>query len=171
MKRGVWVLWLIMVTVCFEQAVWAEAVPFTLEDRDRLIRTETTLQEFKDSVDRRFEAIEQRFEAIEQRFEAIEQRFDDSEKRSDRRLQDFQASVTGRLADLNRFLTILAGIFISLVIAVISLVIWDRRTALAPAMRRSQELELREDRIERALRTLAQKDQAMADALRQVGLL
>jgi len=86
-------------------------------------------------------------------------------------LQDFQASVTGRLADLNRFLTILAGIFISLVIAVISLVIWDRRTALAPAMRRSQELELREDRIERALRTLAQKDQAMADALRQVGLL
>jgi len=171
MKRGAWTLCLIVVTVCSGRAVWAEAVPFTLEDRDRLIRTETTLQEFKDSVDRRFEAIEQRFEAIEQRFEAIEQRFDDSEKRSDGRLQDFQASVTGRLADLNRFLTILAGIFISLVIAVISLVIWDRRTALAPAMRRSQELELREDRIERALRTLAQKDQAMADALRQVGLL
>jgi len=164
MKRGAWTLCLIVVTVCSGRAVWAEAVPFTLEDRDRLIRTETTLQEFKDSVDRRFEA-------IEQRFEAIEQRFDDSEKRSDGRLQDFQASVTGRLADLNRFLTILAGIFISLVIAVISLVIWDRRTALAPAMRRSQELELREDRIERALRTLAQKDQAMADALRQVGLL
>ena len=164
MKRGAWTLCLIVVTVCPGRAVWAEAVPFTLEDRDRLIRTETTLQEFKDSVDRRFEA-------IEQRFEAIEQRFDDSEKRSDGRLQDFQASVTGRLADLNRFLTILAGIFISLVIAVISLVIWDRRTALAPAMRRSQELELREDRIERALRTLAQKDQAMADALRQVGLL
>ena len=171
MKRGAWTLCLIVVTVCSGRAVWAEVVPFTLEDRDRLIRTETTLQEFKDSVDRRFEAIEQRFEAIEQRFEAIEQRFDDSEKRSDGRLQDFQASVTGRLADLNRFLTILAGIFISLVIAVISLVIWDRRTALAPAMRRSQELELREDRIERALRTLAQKDQAMADALRQVGLL
>ena len=157
MKLGAWALYLILVTACSRQAVWAEAVPFTLEDRDRLIRTETTLQEFRESVERRFEA--------------IERRFDDSEKRSDERLQDFQTSVTDRLADLNRFLTILAGIFISLVVAVISLVIWDRRTALAPAMRHSQELELREDRLERALRTLAQKDQAVADALRQVGLL
>jgi hypothetical protein len=65
----------------------------------------------------------------------------------------------------------LAAIFSGLVIAVISLVIWDRRTALAPAMRRSQELELREDRLEQVLRTLAQKDPNVADALRQVGLL
>lgn len=36
---------------------WGEEVPFTLEDRDRLIRIETSLKEFKESVDRRFEQV------------------------------------------------------------------------------------------------------------------
>jgi len=57
------------------------------------------------------------------------------------------------------------------VIAVISLVIWDRRTALAPAVRRSQDLEQRGERVEQALRMLAQKDPNVAEVLRQVGLL
>ena len=37
--------------------IWAQEVPFTLQDRDRLIRLEATLKEFKDSVDKRFEQL------------------------------------------------------------------------------------------------------------------
>ena len=44
--------------------IWAQEVPFTLQDRDRLIRLEATLKEFKDSVDKRFEQVDKRFEQL-----------------------------------------------------------------------------------------------------------
>lgn len=45
--------------------VWAKDVPFTLEDRDRLIRMEISLKEFKESVDKRFEQVDRRIERME----------------------------------------------------------------------------------------------------------
>jgi uncharacterized protein YdhG (YjbR/CyaY superfamily) len=59
-----------------------------------------------------------------------------------------------------------AGIF-----ALIGFVLWDRRTALAPTIRKSREVEEREERIERALKEMAQKDSNVAEALKHAGLL
>lgn len=59
-----------------------------------------------------------------------------------------------------------AGIF-----ALIGFVLWDRRTALAPAIRKTSELEEREERIERALKEMAQKDSNISEALKHAGLL
>jgi hypothetical protein len=107
---------------------WGEEVPFTLEDRDRLIRIETSLKEFKESVDRRFEQV-------------------------------------------MTFMWILSSVFGGLVAVTIGFAIWDRRTALTPALRRSGELEEREEKVERVLRELAQKDPNVAEALRHAGFL
>ncbi len=41
--------------------VQGEELAFTREDRERLIRLEVTLQEFKDAVDKRFEQVDKRF--------------------------------------------------------------------------------------------------------------
>ncbi|MCS6926575.1 MAG: hypothetical protein NZ578_11810 [Candidatus Binatia bacterium] len=122
--------------------VWGQEVPYTLEDRGRLIQVEATLREFKESVDKRFEQIDKRFEQIDKRFE-----------------------------QMLTFMWILAGVFGGLVAATIGITVWDRRTALAPALRRSGEVEERTERIERALRELAQHDARMAEALKHVGLL
>lgn len=59
-----------------------------------------------------------------------------------------------------------AGIF-----ALIGFVLWDRRTALAPAIRKSRELEEREEKVEKALRAIALKDGNVREALRRAGLL
>jgi predicted small integral membrane protein len=48
----------IMILLLVGQCVWAEEVPYTLEDRDRLVRVETTI----DEIDKRFEQIDRRFE-------------------------------------------------------------------------------------------------------------
>ena len=40
---------------------WAKDVPYTLEDRDRLVRVETKIEQ----IDKRFEQIERRFERLE----------------------------------------------------------------------------------------------------------
>jgi len=139
---------------------WSQEVPYTLEDRDRLIRVETALKEFKDSMDQRFEQMDKRFaefqSGVGNRFEQIDKRFEQVDKR-------FEQLLT--------FLWILASVFGGLVAATISFAVWDRRTALAPALRRSRDVEEREERIERALRELAQKDPNVAEVLRHVGLL
>ncbi|MCS7200418.1 MAG: hypothetical protein NZ850_08805 [Caldimicrobium sp.] len=46
---------------------YCKEVPFTLEDRDRIIRIEAKLAE----IDKRFEQIDKRFEQIDKRFEQI----------------------------------------------------------------------------------------------------
>jgi hypothetical protein len=131
----------------------AEGVPYTLEDRDRLIRIETSLQEFKASVDKRFEQVDKRMEEfqrnVDKRFEQVDKRFD----------------------QMMGFMGILASVFGGLVAVTIGFAVWDRRTALAPAVRRSGELAEREERIEQALREMAQKDPNVAEALRHAGLL
>src|SRR5712692_2024539 len=113
----------------------AEEVPYTLEDRDRLIRVETILQEFKESVDKRIESVDKRIERLE-------------------------------TVMMGGF-----GLLFTSMIGLVGFVLWDRRTALAPAIRKSRELEEREERIERALRELAQQDPRVAEALKHAGLL
>ena len=120
----------------------AQQIPYTLEDRERLVRIETKLEE----MNKRFA---QRFAQIDQRFAQIDQRF-------------------GQLITL--FLGIV-GAFTGVVAATIGFAIWDRRTALTPALRRSQSLEERQDRVERALQELAADNPKMAEVLRRVGLL
>lgn len=70
----------------------------------------------------------------------------------------------GALRDL--VYLVIAGIFV-----LIGFVIWDRRAALAPAIRKNKELEERQEKIERALKELAVKDPNVAGALKHVGLL
>ena len=121
---------------------WGEEVPYTLEDRDRLIRVEATLKEFKESVDKRIEGIDKRIDSVDKRIERLE---------------------TVMMGGFGLLFTSMVGL--------VGFVLWDRRTALAPAVRRSRELEEREERIERALREIAQKDPRVAEALKHVGLL
>jgi len=147
MKKGIlFAIVLGVVFFRFSPAAWGEEVPFTLEDRDRLIRIETSLKEFKESVDKRLEEFR---ESVDKRFEQVDKRFE----------------------QMMTFMWILASVFGGLVAVTIGFAIWDRRTALSPALRRSGELEEREERVERVLRELAQEDPKVAEALRHAGLL
>ncbi|MBI3302174.1 MAG: hypothetical protein HYZ72_08890, partial [Deltaproteobacteria bacterium] len=140
MKQGIAVV--ITIVVAFFGTggrVWGEEVPFTLEDRDRLIRLEATLREFKESVDKRLEQVDKRLEefqrGVDRRFEQVDKRFEQVDK---------------RFKEIIAFMWMLAGVFGGLVAVTIGFAVWDRRTALVPALRRSRELEEREERIERA---------------------
>ena len=116
-------------------AAWGQEVPYTLEDRDRLIRVEATLKEFKESVDKRIDSVDKRIERLE-------------------------------TVMMGGF-----GLLFTSMIGLVGFVLWDRRSALAPAIRRSRELEERQERVERVLRELAQEDPKVAEALRHVGFL
>jgi len=63
------------------------------------------------------------------------------------------------------------GLLFTSMIGLVGFVLWDRRTALAPAVRMGRELEERQARLERVLRELARDNPKVAEILRQVGPL
>lgn len=110
---------------------FSKEVPFTQEDRERLIKLETKLDEG---------------------FKTINQRIDDTNKRID---------------DLRDLIYVVLGGMIAL----IGFVIWDRRTALAPVVKKYRELDERSEKIEQALKELAKRDPKVEEVLRHVGLI
>lgn len=71
-------------------------------------------------------------------------------------------------------ITIIMGIimaFAGIVAVTISFAIWDRRTALAPAIKVSRKIEEREEKVERALIEFAKDEPGLAVALRYAGVL
>jgi len=103
-----------------------QPVPFTLADRDRIVRLEEGQKSLQLQIDQRFSAVDRQF------------------------------------ADLrNLIYVVLAGMF-----GLVSFVLWDRRTALAPAIRRQKELADQEDLIKRALQEYAKVEPRLAEILR-----
>lgn len=118
--------------------LYAREIPYTQEDRDRLIRVEEGLK-------------------------AVNMRIDDINKRID--------DLREEIRDLKTFMLLVFGILFGGMGILICLVIWDRRTALSPAMRKIKELEEREERLERALKEFGYHDERLANILKRLGLL
>ena len=152
MKRFVFLLLILFVLPFIS---YSKDIPFTQDDRERLLR----LEEGQKAINQRFDDVNKRFDDVNRRFDDVNKRFDDVNKRID----DLREEVKG-LRDL--LYVVIGGIFV-----LIGFVIWDRRSALAPAIRKTKELEEREERIEKALKELAKKDPKVEEALKNAGIL
>ncbi|MDH7554250.1 MAG: hypothetical protein QHH74_11400 [Spirochaetota bacterium] len=75
------------------------------------------------------------------------------------------------IKDIKTFMLWGFGILFSGMGILIGFVLWDRRTALAPVIKRYEELEERQEKIEHSLKELAIQDKKVGDTLRKVGLL
>ncbi len=133
---------------------------FTQEDRERLIRLEATLKEFKDSVEKRFEQVDKRFiefrDYVDKRFEQIDKRF----------------------KQVMTFLWILSAIFVGIVGVTIGFAIWDRRTMVRPFESKVREMEeellSNKEKLHQfitALKSLAENDEKVAKILRELKIL
>ncbi|RMD59139.1 MAG: hypothetical protein D6828_01960 [Nitrospirae bacterium] len=152
---------------------YAGAIPFTQEDRDRLRNIELKVERLEAGQ----KAINQRIEDVNKRIGDVNKRIDDVNKKIEdvnKKIEDTRISLQKEIEGTNRRIDDLRDlIYVVLggMIALIGFVIWDRRTALAPAIKKNKELEEREERIERALRELAKKDPKVAEVLKHEGLL
>ncbi len=143
--------------------VLAKEVPYTLEDRDRLIRIETSLIEFKNYVDKRFEQIDKRFEQVDKRLEQVDKRFEQVDKR-------FEQIII--------FMWMLVTIFVGITGATIGFAIWDRRSMIRPFETKVREIEsdlgLERGKVENlilSLRELAKTNKDVSDILKRFNLL
>ncbi|MBF0563729.1 MAG: hypothetical protein HQK89_00645 [Nitrospirae bacterium] len=115
---------------------------FTQEDRERIIRLEEGLK-------------------------ATNQRITDLKESVNNDVKTLRESVNNDIKSLRDLsYVILGGIFV-----LITFVLWDRRTTLAPVVRTTRELEERTTKIEHVIKGKAEKDPELKKALKHAGLL
>jgi hypothetical protein len=159
-------------------------VPFTLEDRDRIMRTEekvdalreemstkigslrNEMESLRNEMNARFEAVDQGFVAIDQRFVAIDQRFVAIDQRFEAIDQRFEA-LESKIETLYWGF----GILIAIMLFLFGYIVWDRRTALNPVQTKTMSLEERVTKLEMISKQQASKDPDFAELLRHAGLL
>jgi hypothetical protein len=121
-------------------------IQFTLDDRDRIIRTEQKVETLDAKIDSKVDGIRSemnvRFEAIDKRFDAMDKRFD----------------------QLFNFLWAFIGIFTAMMVSVFGFAFWDRKLSLAP---------LKNDNLKtlNALRDFAEHQPKLREILKNAGLL
>ncbi len=120
------------------------AVPFTLEDRDRIIQTELEVKSLRNEMNVKFESMETRFESIDTRFESIDIRFDSLQKQLDN-------------------IYVLLIFILGAVFSLIGFVIWDRRTAIKP-------LQREHDKLIKALFEYSINHKDLAEILKKTGV-
>ncbi|MBI4823248.1 MAG: hypothetical protein HY805_03335 [Nitrospirae bacterium] len=89
---------------------------------------------------------------------ALNQKIGDGSKATNQRIDDLRSEVQA-IRDL--IYVIIGGIFV-----LIGFVIWDRRSALAPAIKKAKELEEREELLEKAMKEYAKIEPRFADILK-----
>ena len=117
----------------------AKDISFTQEDRDRIIRLETKVEEGQKSLQRQ--------------------------------IDDLKTSTQRQFDNLCTLILWGFGILFGGMAMLIGFVIWDRRTALAPAVKKNKELEEREELLERALKEFAKQEPRLAEVLRTMRLM
>ncbi len=103
----------ILINFIFLHQVNAIQIPFTQDDKERLIRLEIKMEEGFKSLDYRFQAIDKKFEALDTKFEAIDSKFE----------------------GIQNQLNLISALIVTLVAGVLGSVAymwWDRRLANAP---------------------------------------
>ena len=137
-----------------------ESIGFTQEDRERIIRLETTLTLFMEATDQRFEQVDKRFEQVDKRIvelrEDMNKRFEQIDKRFEQ--------VDMRFEQMMNTLQLIAGIFTVLTLGVIGFAYWDRRTIIRKAKHETLETLEREA----APKEEAIIDRAVAQAVREI---
>jgi hypothetical protein len=124
-------------------------VPYTLADRDRTIRTEAKME----VIDAKMEAIDVKMEALETK---IDVKFDSIQKQIDQLSMLFYWGF---------------GILITLFIFMLGYMIWDRRTALQPALDKATDADAKSASLILALREYSKKHADLAEILRTHGIL
>ena len=117
-------------------------VPYTLADRDRTIRTETKMDALETKMDVKFIALETKMDV---KFEAVNARID--------------------------YLFWMQGVIVALILFVLGYMIWDRRTALQPALNKASEADAKSTNLISTLREYSKKHPDLAEILRSHGIL
>ncbi len=140
MKKGLILIFL--VSAFTSLSAQTKEVPYTLEDRDRMIKLETEMTSLRNEMNARFEAVDERIDSLHN-------------------------ELTARIDTLYWGF----GILIALMLFLMGYIMWDRRTALNPVQSKTYELNEKYHKLESILKEQAKHDAKLAETLKAAGLL
>jgi hypothetical protein len=120
-------------------------VPFTLADKERIIRVEERMNAKFEAIDARFNAIDARFDAIDSKFLSLESRFALLEK--------------------------LIFLMIATVLGFVGFVLWDRKAGFKPFEAKDMELDAKYKTLLDIMKDLAKTNKEVETTLRLRNLL
>ncbi len=144
MKRIAILLFLFSVMVRFSSAQQQE-VPFTLADRDRLIRLEVQQEALQKEISSLRIEMDAKLGTLDVKIQALESRMD--------------------------YLFYLIGMIFALLLFMLGYLIWDRRTALNPVRMDVELLKRENENMKTILRTYSEKVPQLKEILRNAGIL
>ena len=124
-------------------------VPYTLADRDRAILTDAKINTLEAKISALNDKMEVRFESVDKQFMYQQKQID----------------------DIKTLFYWGFGILISLLLFMFGYMIWDRRTAMQPALERSSIAEENSRTLLTMLREYSKKHADLAEILRSHGIL
>ena len=144
MKKILLILVVMAITINALSA-YARDISFTQEDRERIIR-------------------------LEEGQKSLQRQIDDLKISIQRQIDDLKTSTQRQFDNLYVLILWGFGILFSGMGILIGFVLWDRRTALAPAIKKNKELEERGDLLEKALKEFAKVEPKLAEILKSLRL-
>jgi len=146
MKKLTQLFWLIFLLLPSIVRAEVKEIPFTLDDRDRIIRTEQKIELLESKIEGLDIKIDSKVDGVRvemnARFEAMDKRFD----------------------QLFNFLWAIIGIFTTMMISVFGFAFWDRKLSLAP-------LKNQDQKILAVLTDYAKTQPKLLEIMRNAGLL
>ena len=145
--------WMAVILVIILLAGWvtpALAVEgnLTISDRE-IIERLTRLEEGQKSLEKRIDGLDKRIDGLDKRIDGLQ----------------------SQISDLHNLIVGGFGIVFVGIFGLFGFVIWDRRTAITPVVRKTRELEEREELTVRVLKAYADKEPRLAEVMRSLGLL
>ena len=136
---------ILFVTLILPFAGFAEtkAMPFTLDDRDRIIRTEQKVEALNAKVDNKVDGLRNEMNT---------------------KIDGLHSEMTARFDQLFSFLWALIGIFTTMMVSIFGFAFWDRKLSLAPLKKQDQ-------RILSVLVDFAKTQPKLSEILKSAGLL
>ncbi len=121
----------------------------------------------KVTIEDRLINIEKDIAVLKEGQKALNQRIDDMNANLGKRIDD----TNKRIDDLHDLMLWGFGILFVMMIALFGYIVWDRRTASSPVVKKTAELEKMHSLILNALKKYAQKEPKLAEAMKSFGLL
>jgi hypothetical protein len=122
-------------------------IPFTIDDRDRIIRTEQKVEALDAKMDLKVDGLRNELNT------KIDSKFD-----------GLRSEMTARFDQLFNFLWAIIGIFTTMMVSVFGFAFWDRKLSLAPIKRENE-------RTLNVLREYAKHQPKLLELLKNAGLL
>ena len=118
-------------------------IPFTIDDRDRLIRTEQKVESLYAKIDMKVAALDSKI---------------------DMKVDGLRSEMNARFDQLFNFLWAIIGIFTTMMVSVFGFAFWDRKLSLGPLKKENEKTLM-------VLRDYAKHQPKLQEILKNAGLL